>query len=177
MFDVDQDLRSSASDWQLSKKVLNSPLNWGVLNFLVYAMDGINNYNLHKLIQEHGYPSKKLVGKRGMYWFFVLIIHQDNDGSLQNKCLENCDFEIKDRAYLIDRIKVNQGKKQVYGTQFQYDSQKQILMPKPIENPKDVDKRRKKCGLDPLKVEMATINKNRLKMAKLNHSKLINKSK
>ncbi len=49
-------------------------------------------------------------------------------------------------AYLTDRILVNQGKPQIYGTQF-YLNKKGRLIPRIIKNKKDLNKRRKKIGL------------------------------
>ena len=50
--------------------------------------------------------------------FWLLIQHQDNDVELQKQCLKRCNFELKNNAFLTDRVLINQGKKQIYGTQF-----------------------------------------------------------
>lgn len=51
--------------------------------------------------------------------FWILIQHQDYDVALQKACLKRCDFERKHREYLTDRIALNEGRKQTYGTQRQ----------------------------------------------------------
>jgi hypothetical protein len=43
---------------------------------------------------------------------------------------------------------VNEGKKQLFGTQF-YKNKKCIFRPRPIRDMKNLDKRRKKYGLPP----------------------------
>ncbi|MFI5201009.1 MAG: DUF6624 domain-containing protein, partial [Candidatus Kapaibacterium sp.] len=52
-------------------------------------------------------------------------------------------------AMLEDRILVFSGKKQIYGTQFDWDKNG-VLNPFPIEHLGDVDSRRKQVGLPPL---------------------------
>ena len=73
--------------------------------------------------------------------FWLLVQHQDYDVKLQEKCLKHCDFNLKNKSYLTDRIMVNREGTQIYGTQFN----------KPIIDKKNVDKRRKEMGLEPLK--------------------------
>ena len=48
-------------------------------------------------------------------------------------------------AYLIDRVLVNEGKKQLYGTQFWFMNGK--MEPRPIEDEANIDKRREEMGL------------------------------
>ena len=51
----------------------------------------------------------------------------------------------QDFAYLTDRVRVGEGKKQLYGTQFQGAGDK--MEPYPIEDEAGVDRRRKEVGL------------------------------
>jgi len=122
----------------------------GIPNYLVYAIDGVNNLRIKKIISDFGYPTQKLIGKRAMDSFYILAQHQDFDLELQKECLKNCDFQPKYMAHLTDRILVNSGKKQIYGTQFQRDKNLNSI-PKPIEDIKNLDKRRKLVGLEPFK--------------------------
>jgi hypothetical protein len=52
-------------------------------------------------------------------------------------------------AMLEDRIRIFEGKRQVYGTQFDWDENNQ-MSPSPIENLETVDIRREMMGLPPL---------------------------
>ena len=54
-----------------------------------------------------------------------------------------------DVALLTDRVLIRQGKKQLYGTQFQSIKDGRVTF-MPIENEGDVDKRRESVGLPPL---------------------------
>ena len=59
------------------------------------------------------------------------------------------DVPKRDIAYLEDRVATNHGRPQIYGTQFHNNSDGQ-LEPLPIQDPKNVDKRRKRMGLETL---------------------------
>jgi len=122
----------------------------GIPNYLVYAIDGINNIKIRKIINDFGHPTKKLIGRQAMKSFWILIQHQDFDLELQKECMKNCDFEPKEKALLTDRVLVNEGKKQIYGTQFHRDK-KMNLIPRPIEDIKNLEKRRKSIGLESFK--------------------------
>ncbi|MDP2947485.1 MAG: hypothetical protein Q8N88_05210 [Nanoarchaeota archaeon] len=122
----------------------------GIPNYLVYAIDGVNNMRIRKIIEDYGYPTQKLIGKQAMGSFWILIQHQDFDLGLQEECLKNCDFQPKEEAPLTDRVLLNSGKKQIYGTQFHRDK-KLNLVPRPIKDIKNLDKRRKSVGLEPFK--------------------------
>jgi len=112
-----------------------------IKNYMVYLVDLVNNDLIKHIIKENGYPTQKMIGKKGIKAFWLLIQHQDNDVELQKQCLEQCDFELENKAFLIDRVLINQGKKQIYGTQFIGE----------IKDKNNVDKRRAKIGLKPLK--------------------------
>ncbi len=51
-------------------------------------------------------------------------------------------------AYLLDRVNINSGLAQVYGTQLEYKDGKAVA--KKLANPKEVNKRRTAVGLEPL---------------------------
>lgn len=50
-------------------------------------------------------------------------------------------------AYLTDRVCVNRGRNQIYGTQF--GGRGDSFAPRPIEDPEHLDKRRASVGLEP----------------------------
>jgi len=137
---IDQGIRNS--------ELSDLKLLGGLHGYVVYLIDAIHNWRIHKLIKEYGYPSQKLIGKRGMRDFWLLVQHQDFDLELQKACLKHCDFEPREKAYLTDRTLVNTGEKQLYGTQFHRDK-KGVLVPRPIKDKENLDKRRKRVGLKP----------------------------
>ena len=126
-------------------------------NYLVYTLDIAHNYSLRLLINQYGYPDIKLIGKRGMKLFHLLILHQSFDIKLQEECLENCNFSLELKAELIDRIRFNKGEKQLYGT----------MLIGEIEDKKNVNKRRKKVGLSTLEEYLKFSNKEIKKIQKI----------
>ena len=130
MGDIDQAVRLAAKD----SIGLRPP------NILIYAVDTCHNYHIRRIIEEHGYPTKETLGSDGLTAWWLLIQHQDFDTSLQEACLKNCGFASKEKAFLVDRVLANKGKKQVYGTQMGVE----------VKNPKALNKRREEMGLEPL---------------------------
>ena len=127
-------------------------------NFLVYTTDGTHNQYIRNIITTYGYPTQNLIGKRAMKKFWLLVQHQDFDIDLQESCLKECDFEASERVHLTDRVLVNKGRKQIYGTQFMRSSNSTILIPAPIESPSGVERRRKSVGLKSLKIYTQEMN-------------------
>lgn len=138
MKEIDQDLRFNAGSSNQDK----------TLNYLVYVVDYVNGQRIHDLIDQYGFPSQESIGEEGMEAFWLLVQHQDFDVDLQEECLEKCDFSPKNEAYLRDRVRINSGKKQLYGTQFMRDESGE-LVPQPIEDRGNLDERRKEAGLEP----------------------------
>jgi len=146
MFRVDQALRFEAKN---VKKPAQKSI--GIFNYMVYLADGLHNYRIKGLIRVHGYPSNKTIGKEGMHKFWLLIQHQDQDIPLQKQCFKRCVFSPVDAAYLEDRILLNDGKKQIYGTQFtgKFDRNGHPVL-RPVEDIGNLNKRRKDVDLEPL---------------------------
>ncbi len=129
---------------QLTRK---QALEGKISNILIYLVDAIHQFRIHRLIESFGYPTKKSVGSKTLHLFWLLIQHQDHDVTLQEECLRNCGLNPEDEAFLIDRICVNKGRKQKFGTQFFLD-EKGVYGPWPIEDQKKLDMRRKERGLE-----------------------------
>lgn len=136
MTELDQKVRNGASG------------NFSEANYNVRDTDAQHGVHIHQIIQEYGYPTQELIGAEGLKAFWLLVQHQDFDLKLQEDCLAHCDFEPENKAYLTDRVRVNNDQPQLYGTQFMRSEGK--LIPKPIEDEAHVDERRKEVGLDTL---------------------------
>jgi len=83
--------------------------------------------------------------------------HADRDPELQRTFLEALRGAVADGeaspgnlAYLEDRVRVADGRPQLYGTQFTVTNGE--LRPSPIEDPQRLDERRAEAGLDPFAV-------------------------
>jgi hypothetical protein len=110
-----------------------------------------------KAIVRHGWPGRSLVGDDGANAAWLLVQHAGNrELPFLEKCLELMRAAVeageaspKDLAYLIDRVRMYQGKPQVYGTQFkQADGGAFVLYE--IEDADRVELRRRSVGLPSL---------------------------
>lgn len=123
----------------------------------VQEIDRVNVAKMKKIVKDFGWPTIQLVGKKTSNLAWLLVQHADHDLKFQSYCLRLMIKEAKrgnvlweNVAYLTDRILVNKGKPQLYGTQF-YES-KGKLVPRPIKDADKLNERREKMNLEPLEV-------------------------
>lgn len=90
MVDVDQSARFHARE---SKG--NFPPN-----LLVYAIDASHSHKIRTIIQEYGYPTTKIIGKRGMKNWWLLVQHQDLDLDIQKNVSSTVIFHPKNMLIL-----------------------------------------------------------------------------
>lgn len=137
MADVEQDLR------------LQSKPGRAVENYLIYIVDMLHHQRIRWIIDTFGYPTKEMIGTDTLKKFFLLIQHVPYDTALQEQCLEHCDFEPNETAHLTDRIRINQGREQMFGTQRQRGPDGTFELA-PVEDRENLNERRIRIGLDPL---------------------------
>jgi len=124
------------------------------LGAAIKKADRENTERLGAVIEKHGWPAISLVGKDGSHAAWLLVQHADADPKFQRTCLDlmaklpKAEVSQTDLAYLTDRVLLVEGKKQIYGTQFNFSDGK--WEPRPLEDPTSVDKRRAEVGLQPL---------------------------
>jgi len=124
------------------------------------GVDRRNRKRLKEIINEVGFPNKKMVGKDAMDGIFFIIQHSDGDKEWQKSQLpkiesavKNGDMESQDYAYLYDRIKINSGEKQLYGTQFlNVDPVLKTFELADTEDIDNLDKRRMEIGMMPIEM-------------------------
>jgi len=115
-------------------------------------VDRKNLTRMKEIVNRSGWPGKTLVGSDGSDAAWLLVQHADSDLAFQERCLALIVAAVKKgespprhMAYLTDRVRVAEGKKQVYGTQFHDVGGKQE--PYPVENEADLDRKRGEVGL------------------------------
>jgi len=102
-----------------------------------------------------GWPTRSKVGSHASEMAWLLVQHADHDRAFQQQCLDLMRVQAADEvspaniAYLEDRVRVGEGRSQLYGTQF-YADEAENFGPRPIEDPDHVDERRQAVGLQPL---------------------------
>lgn len=117
---------------------------------------GANLERMRVILAHYGWPGRRLVGEEGSHGAWLLLQHADRDTALQRTALELLtravnadDASGRDLAYLTDRVRLAEGRLQVYGTQLDYDS-RGCASPKPSESPGQLDARRAAMGLEPV---------------------------
>jgi hypothetical protein len=119
----------------------------------------INNENLKDLeliIAKYGWPSISLVGDELATTTFLIVQHQENLESqkkylvFMSEALKKNDLKKYQYAYLNDRILIEEGKKQICGTQLTYDKVKKSIYfdVESIESINELDWNRKKYDME-----------------------------
>ena len=128
-------------------------------------VDAENREALKAIIEAHGFPTAELVGEEGMQAVFILIQHADRDPEWQKAQLPYIETAVKnggldgqDYAYLYDRIQVNAGKPQRYGTQFsKVDPATKTIELAAVEDPDNLNQRRMEVGMMPIESYRALV--------------------
>lgn len=127
------------------------------------GVDAANRAVLQSILKTTGMPTKAMVGKAGMDAVFLILQHADAVPEWQKEFLpllkasaESGDFEPQNYAYFYDRVQMNSGHPQRYGTQFKkVDSVRKELELYDTEAPEHLDERRRSVGLMPVSVYQA----------------------
>jgi hypothetical protein len=111
---------------------------------------------LKELIGEYGWPTRRMVGEDGASAAWLIAQHADQDPAFQREALAlMCtaalagEADVTELGYLVDRVAVNAGEPQVYGTQVG-DCVDGRALPQPIADEAHVDERRAHVGMEPL---------------------------
>lgn len=150
----DRDLRARAAAAESARANNGRPEQ--DLVFAIFANDHENLVRLREIIDADGFPDLAQVGRDGVAAAFVLAQHADTDHELQARVLkliqplaDRGEVAPQDLAQLTDRVRIATGQPQLYGSQFYPVGG--VNQPQPIEMPAEVDQRRRKSGLIPLR--------------------------
>ncbi len=118
-------------------------------------IDAENAERLRQIVAEHGWPGRSLVGEQGAHDAWLIAQHADRQPEFQRQALElladavaRGEASAGDLAYLTDRVRVNEGREQVFGTQIM-GVEDGVPVPRPIEDRERLDERRTEVGLEP----------------------------
>lgn len=138
-----------------------------------------NQKRVAEIFDEHGFAGYDLLGEDGSKNFWLIVQHSDHDPAFQNKVLTKMKREVeKENAdpkiygLLVDRVKINTGKKQIYGTQVTFNTDIGQAYPKPLADSATVNERRVSLGLDPLEVYLNSMTEMHFRMNKDRYLKL-----
>jgi hypothetical protein len=120
---------------------------------LINQEDNKNQERVIQIIDEHGWLGTTQVGFLANNALFLVIQHasveiQEKYFSLLKESAEQGESRLADMALMDDRIRMYRKQKQLYGSQTTYVNGKHYVWP--IEDPQNVDERRKSVQLPPL---------------------------
>jgi hypothetical protein len=163
---LDQPLADSLAKWVEIDQIAAKPKpadgrfkmmdhqQWNAYKDSVFS---IHQVLLSKIFSACGYPGYDLAGKAGSNNFWLMVQHCDKQPAFQQSVLTAMKKEVdrgnadgKSYAYLLDRVNLNTGRKQVYGTQVTYNTDSCQAIPKPLADSLLVNQRRKGIGLEPI---------------------------
>ena len=153
IFKEDQDIRNkyvvAQKTYGYESKEVDS------LGKIMLLKDSLNLIKIVKILDEKGWVGKDKVGQQANTTLFLVIQHSDL--KVQQKYLPMMRDAVKKGnadagsfAYLIDRIALREGKRQIYGSQMGRKPNTNEYYILPLEDPINVDKRRLEVGLTPL---------------------------
>lgn len=130
---------------------------------------------LEEILNEHGYPGYDHIGKDGEKNYWLMVQHCDFDPEFQTQVLEALQAQVqKDNAnarnfgLLKDRVQLNTGQKQIYGTQVTYVQKTGQAIPKPLLDSINVNERRAELGFPPIEVYLNQMTISHFEMNKAN---------
>jgi hypothetical protein len=120
-----------------------------------HQIDSANQFHVKKILDENGWMDRSLIGKKASHGLFLVIQHADLQTQIKyfpllKASVEKGESQASHMALMEDRIRIRQGKNQLYGSQVTTDptTGKQVFYP--IEDESNVDDRRRKLGMMPL---------------------------
>jgi hypothetical protein len=122
-----------------------------------------NAARLANIIEKHGWPGESLIGENGAKAAWLIAQHAIGNPPFMRKCLSlikqaasKNEVPQWQAAMLEDRIRMYEGRPQVYGSQFQPNENGEVV-PYTIENPETVNERRSSVGLNTLEEKIAEL--------------------
>jgi hypothetical protein len=117
--------------------------------------DSITLTTVIQILNTRGWLGSDVIGVLGNRTLFLSIQHSDLETQekylpMMREAVQKGNASPSNYAYLVDRIALRKGKKQIYGTQLTRDKKTGEYYILPLEDPDKVDMRRKEVGLGKL---------------------------
>jgi len=110
---------------------------------------------LGEIMDEYGWPTAELVGEEAARAAWLIAQHADRQLDVQRRALRLMQqtvsagsANLRELAFLRDRTLVNEGRKQIYGTQIA-GVKDGAPVPWPCEEPERMDELRAEAGIEP----------------------------
>ena len=119
---------------------------------LQVIIDSINTIKIEQIIAHYGHPTIKMVGKEAVQAPFFVIQHANLSKMekylpLFKNAAQNGDLPWSIVVMMIDRVLIQKGEKQLYGTQVRSVANMNHFEFLPIVDEKNIDNRRREVGL------------------------------
>lgn len=153
MRSADQEMRSELVGlWQASEGQPNMQ-KFRQMKARLDSLDRVHARRVDQIIERHGWPGPALVGEDGTGAAFLIVQHADLEFQkemlpLIRVAYEKGEISGQSLALLTDRVRVGNGKPQLYGTQA--NMQDGEITFHPIKDSTHVDERRAELGMPPL---------------------------
>ncbi|WP_260635772.1 DUF6624 domain-containing protein [Streptomyces angustmyceticus] len=116
---------------------------------------------LDQIMDTHGWPTAELVGDEAARGAWLIAQHADRQLDVQRRALRLLEQAVaagaaspRELAFLRDRTLVNEGRKQIYGTQIA-GVEEGSPVPWPCEDPGRMDALRAEAGIEPFDTYVA----------------------
>lgn len=146
-------------------ELLDSTISLEIIVSQFHLTDSLNYYLLKEIFDKYGFPNYDLVGQDGSKKFWLLVQHQDAHPEFQDSVLSKMKIEVDAKkasgekyAYLLDRVKINTGRLQVYGTQLTFNEDHTSYIPLPVIDPDNLNERRRSMGLSSIEEYIQVAN-------------------
>ncbi|MFD7137006.1 DUF6624 domain-containing protein [Streptomyces sp. NPDC059894] len=126
--------------------------------------DHANTKVLRRILAEHDWPGHRLVGPAAARAAWSIALHSNDESDFQRaaatlleRAVKADDALIQHWAHLHDRVLINNGHDQEYGTQLFLRADGIELCP--LRAPESLDERRATVGLPPIAVALKTVRR------------------
>lgn len=130
-----------------------------IINNEINQSDLENLNNAKKIIKQYGWPKISQIGKDGQNNLWLIVQHADQNVGFQQEALSameklksHNELNMKNFAFLYDRVQCNLNYKQLYGTQVLWTNNGEASGFKPMIKEYLADERRKKIGMESLEL-------------------------
>lgn len=133
---------------------------------------------LKQIFDKYGFAGIDLVGEEGSFNFWLMVQHSDHNPEFQKEVLGKMKIAVEkgnadpgNYGLLVDRVNLNIGKSQIYGTQVTYNMKTGQAYPKSLKDRSGVNERRKSIGLEPIEEYLNKMTEMHFEMNKENFLK------
>jgi hypothetical protein len=121
----------------------------------IHNQDSVNQGIVSGMLEKYGWLGKKEIGYKGSEALFLVVQHapltmQEKYLPMMRNAVQTGHADASELALLEDRVRIRNGKKQIYGSQVEKDPATNGPRFCPIEDIDKVDQRRALVGLGPL---------------------------